>query len=129
MMVEFEDHCERNRTDLLAYLDRSEKTMAKRNEAQLESEELARAEMQMDSGYATIYARFHGIDLTMTREYDVRLSPGGQVLGQVYRNRGQFYGVPANHQEMLYENASLELVIAWLYGKQGVGIDVETKSS
>jgi hypothetical protein len=26
---------------------------------------------------------------------------------------------------MCYEDASLELVIAWLYGKQGVGIEVE----
>ena len=126
MMVEFEDHCERNRTDLLAYLDRSEKAMAKRNEAQLESEELARAEKQMQNRLLAIPARYHGINLLLAPCYEVRLHPGEQGIGMVYKvGVNRFYAVPANHQEMCYENASLELVIAWLYGKQGVGIDVE----
>ena len=102
---------------------------SKRNEAQLESEELARAENGMTSSNLQLVARYHGINLALAPVYDVRLYPGGQYLGQVWKESvNKFYAVPANHQEMLYENVSLELVIAWLYGKQGVGIDVEEKA-
>ena len=108
--------------------DGSEKNMAsKRDEAQLESEELARAEKQMQNRPLAIPARYHGIDLVLEPVYEVRLFPGRQVIGQVWmEGPHKCCAVPANHQERLYENASLELVIAWLYGKQGVGINVET---
>jgi hypothetical protein len=93
--------------------------MASKSKGDLESKELKRAGRSMASNNIVLAARYHGIDLQFAPVYDVHA--GNQAIGLVWKEGdSRFLGVPAHHQNQLYEGDTLEEVLTKLFRAEGL---------
>ena len=91
-----------------------------------ETQKLNRIEGQMDYNDGILTVRegtYHNIALELKPVYEVVVS--GLTIGTVWREKNrEVFAVAVHQQNNLHSAPSLELALAWLFGKEGVGVGV-----